>query len=106
MAEVIDVSIERTQSVTVEFDDGVRASFPLADLRRACPCAGCKGAREQGRDPWTPRAGGVSPTIVDAELVGAWGLSIRWDDGHDTGIYSWDGMRRWYDDDHASGDPS
>jgi DUF971 family protein len=34
-------------------------------------------------------------TIEDAELVGAWGMSIRWSDGHSTGIYSWDALRRW-----------
>ncbi len=98
MAEVVDVSIERERSVTVVFDDGVEASFRLTDLRQACPCAGCQGARERGRDPWSPSPGRESPVIVDASLVGAWGLSIRWDDGHDTGIYSWDGMRRWYED--------
>ena len=26
--------------------------------------------------------------VVDAELVGAWGLGITWNDGHSTGIYS------------------
>ena len=41
---------------------------------------------------WPPR----SP-IVDAELVGAWGLSMRWSDGHDTGIYSWAALRDWWD---------
>jgi len=24
-------------------------------------------------------------------------MSIRWSDGHDTGIYSWDVLRRWWD---------
>ena len=35
--------------------------------------------------------------IEDAELVGAWGLSVTWNDGHSTGIYSWDALRRWCD---------
>ena len=84
MAEVVDISIDRQQSVSVEFDDGVRVAFALTELRRACPCAACRGAIEQGREPYTGR--NASPTIVDASLVGAWGLSVRWDDGHDTGI--------------------
>jgi DUF971 family protein len=28
--------------------------------------------------------------IVDAELVGAWGISFTWNDRHSTGIYSWE----------------
>jgi len=103
MAEVTDVSIDRQQSLTVVYDDGVTASFSLGELRRACPCAGCQGAREQGRDPYRAPLGagsgaGGGPTIVDASLVGAWGLAIRWDDGHDTGIYAWDTLRHWYED--------
>jgi DUF971 family protein len=97
MADPIDISIDRQHSLTVVYDDGVTASFALGELRRACPCAACKGAREQGRDPYSPRPGTNGPWIIDADLVGAWGVSIRWDDGHDTGIYSWDTLRRWYD---------
>jgi DUF971 family protein len=28
--------------------------------------------------------------IVDAELVGAWAIGFTWNDGHRTGIYSWE----------------
>ena len=93
MADVVEVSIERERSVSVRFADGVSLELPLVVLRHACPCAGCRGQREQGRDPWAPQPGRDQPTILDAELVGAWGLSIRWNDGHDTGIYSWDLLR-------------
>ena len=41
-----------------------------------------------------PRPGQTTELwIEDAELVGAWGLSIRWSDGHSTGIYSWELLR-------------
>ena len=36
-------------------------------------------------------------SIADAELVGAWGLSIEWHDGHNTGIFPWTSLRRWYE---------
>lgn len=32
-------------------------------------------------------------TVIDAELVGNYALRIRFSDGHDTGIYSWDYLR-------------
>lgn len=109
MAEVVDVSVDRQRSVSVTFDDGVTAAFSLTELRRSCPCAGCRGAREQGREPFAVRPDSSGPTIVDASLVGAWGLSIRWSDGHEAGIYAWDNMRRWYEamqqDGASAGDP-
>jgi DUF971 family protein len=97
MADVVDITIDRQRSVTLSFDDGAVLEFPLTALRQACPCATCRGQRDQGREPWTPRPGHEQPTVLDASLVGAWGLSFQWDDGHDTGIYSWDGLRRWYE---------
>ena len=40
---------------------------------------------------------GDSVTITDAELSGAWGLSLDWSDGHSTGIYAWEKLREWVD---------
>ena len=92
---VTDITIDRDQGVSLVFADGLTCSFELEELRIACPCAGCRGARDRGDIPWpTPRS--PQPlTITDAELVGAWGLSITWNDGHATGIYPWESLRRW-----------
>lgn len=93
--EVADVTIERERGVTVVFADGHRCSFELLELRLACPCAGCRGARDKGEQPWpTPRSP-LPLSIADAQFVGAWGLSIAWNDGHATGIYPWDALRDW-----------
>jgi DUF971 family protein len=35
-------------------------------------------------------ASDAPPTALGAELVGAYAIRIRFSDGHDTGIYSWD----------------
>ena len=95
MAEVTDIDIDRQRSVRLTFDDGFGCELPLAALRRACPCATCRSHRDRGEPAW-PRPGQTATvTIEDAELVGAWGLSIRWSDGHSTGIYSWDAVRQW-----------
>ena len=92
-----DIDIERTRALTVTFEDGVACEFPVDALRSACPCASCRGWRERGEDAW-PRPGlPATIEILDAELNGAWGLSIRWSDGHDTGIYAWAVLRRWWD---------
>lgn len=101
-AEVVDVTVERDAGVTVRWSDGVEARFGLAELRSDCPCAACRGVREQGGSPWPPPGRPDLPlSIVDAELVGAWGMSLRWSDGHDTGIYPWVRLRAWFLSEHG-----
>jgi DUF971 family protein len=103
MATVTDIDIDRLRSVRLTFDDGFGCEFPLDALRAACPCATCRAFRDRGEPAW-PRPGQPpTVTIEDAELAGAWGLSIRWSDGHSTGIYSWDALRRWCEDGTAEG---
>ena len=60
---------------------------------RSCPCATCRGRREQSLDAFS----GETISVASAELHGNWGITIRWSDGHDTGIYGWDYLRRWWD---------
>ena len=91
--EVLDVEVERDAEVRVRFADGTTARFDLVDLRRSCPCAGCRGARDQDRSPYT----GDTISVLDAELHGAWGISLHWSDGHRTGIYAWTYLRGLHD---------
>jgi len=39
---------------------------------------------------------GLDPNISirDLQLVGNYALKIRWSDGHDTGLYTWEHLRR------------
>lgn len=90
----VDIAIERKRAVTITFADHTVCEFPVDALRAACPCATCRGRRERGEVAW-PQRGAIN--IVHAELNGAWGLSITWSDGHDTGIYAWTVLRRWWD---------
>lgn len=91
-ADVVEVTVDREQGeLRLTFDDGASGAIPLDELRRHCPCATCRAARQAGRDPTPARA----PSVADAELVGAWGLGIAWDDGHRTGIYPFTALHEW-----------
>jgi DUF971 family protein len=92
-----DIDIDRSRSMAVTFADGVVARFPVDVLRAGCPCASCRGWRERGEVAW-PRPGSAATIeIRDAELTGAWGISVQWSDGHDTGIFAWERLRTWWD---------
>lgn len=64
----------------VTFDDGVVGSVSAERLRDASPSA------DKTRKPLPP---GKALAIVEVEQVGNYAVRIGFNDGHDTGIYTW-----------------
>jgi DUF971 family protein len=86
----VAVDVDRERGLTLTWADGTTSRFDLEELRRGCPCAECRSLRDRGEEAW-PRPSSPMPLrIVDAELVGAWAIGFTWNDGHRTGIYSWE----------------
>jgi len=84
-------------TLAIRWDDGTDSFIKLESLRRHCPCAGCKGEVDimgnlyKGPD----RAlGPESFRVLELDRVGGYGLQPRWGDGHSSGIYSFDYLRR------------
>ena len=88
-AEKVDV--ERERGLTITFGDGHTCFFANVQLRSGCPCAACRDLRSVGKEAWE----GESISILNAELVGGWGISFAWSDGHGTGIFPFDSLREW-----------
>ena len=44
-----EVELDRAEGLTLRWADGTDSHFGLEELRRNCPCAECRGLREQGR---------------------------------------------------------
>jgi DUF971 family protein len=91
----VDVAVDREQGVTITWVDGTVSRYGLEELRVNCPCAACRTRRDRGEPAWRPTPGQPPLRIADAELVGAWGLGLAWNDGHTTGIYPWVILRVW-----------
>lgn len=78
------------RTLAILWNDGRRSTYDVVELRRKCPCAGC-------RDEWTgevirsPIPETVRPVTIDP--VGRYAIGIRFDDGHSTGIYTYDYLR-------------
>ena len=70
----------------IDFDDGRSFSFPAEFLRVESP-----SAEVQGHGPGQKQivAGRSEVGILAVEPVGNYAVRIRFDDLHDTGIYSW-----------------
>lgn len=99
------VRVHKTEGTGLEIDwkDGHRSAWTFAWLRLACPCATCNEEREaSGRRPGEPKPQPTTllpmyqapPRPDSVTPVGRYALSFHWNDGHQTGIYSWDYLRR------------
>jgi DUF971 family protein len=91
----INVDVNREAGVTLTWADGSQTSYELEQLRTNCPCATCRGLRDRGQPAWPAPSSPLPLRIEGAELVGGWGVSFQWNDGHTTGIYSWEVLRAW-----------
>ena len=95
MANPLPVTItRRDDGLLIEWDAaGHRALFPARALRLSCPCAECV-EEMSGRRLLDPAAIPEDVRPLELHLVGAYGLRVRWSDGHGTGIYTFDRLRR------------
>lgn len=75
----------------VDFDDGSTASLPAELLRVESPSAEVQG-HGPSQKVTVPGKRGVG--IVRLEPVGNYAVRIVFDDGHDTGIYTWANLHR------------
>ena len=87
------------KELAVQWNDGKESYFPLEQLRRACPCAACGGEPDVlGNIAGSPGRGmsytDASFELLGWELIGGYALQPRWRDGHSTGLYSFQYLRR------------
>ena len=93
-ASPVPTGVFRSEGALVfDWTDGARTVHPFRELRLRCPCARCV-------DEWDGHAL-LDPASVPASVrpdrvtaVGRYAVRILWSDGHGTGIYSYDHLRR------------
>jgi len=78
--------------VEIEWDDQHRTVYSAAELRRLCPCARCVD-EQSGRRTLKPESIPDDMTQVALQLVGNYAISVRFADGHDTGIFTFPMLR-------------
>lgn len=97
------IAISKSKGIQIDWGDGHHSEYSLAYLRDECPCASCTGAH--GTAPQKTSYSAPQPSspfpmykpalrMLHVEEVGSYAIQIRWSDGHSSGIYSFDYLRR------------
>jgi DUF971 family protein len=85
-------ALQADQVLEVTWPEGHVDRFPYRRLRAECPCAAC-------RNEWTgermldPKSIRPDLKIVGMENIGTYALQLSWNDGHSSGLFSWETLR-------------
>jgi DUF971 family protein len=100
------IAVSKSRGIDIDWKDGHHSSYGLEYLRDSCPCATCTGAHGTEPRAKTTEAKAAEANanpfqmykpktkMVSVEPVGSYAMRIQWSDGHNTGIYSFDHLRR------------
>jgi DUF971 family protein len=83
--------------LAIKWDDGSESFVGLELMRRHCPCASCHGETDiLGNVYKGPERAlsGAAFNLVRLNYVGGYAVSPVWGDGHSTGIYSFEYLKR------------
>jgi len=92
----VDIQVIGSE-LAIKWDDGGESFIAVEKLRRCCPCAGCKGEPDVlgkvCKNPENPRLA-TAFELVRITGVGGYAIQPVWADGHTTGIFPFDYLKR------------
>jgi DUF971 family protein len=97
----VKIHVSSGAGVDITWADGHASHYEFPYLRDACPCATCNDERDKKRDfaGSAPAPSAALPMFKPkmraqaATAVGNYAIQITFNDGHATGIFSYDQLR-------------
>lgn len=100
MQQFQPTELKRTSDgLAVSWKDARHSKLSYQLLRQKCPCARCEATRT-GKNPLhilPPAVFYENLTLVDIQRVGRYAVRLIWNDGHRTGIYTFQFLRELAD---------
>ena len=78
--------IKKTNTISINFEDGLEADLTAEYLRCFSPSAEVKG---HGTGQEVLQIGKENINISEVQPVGNYAVRLVFDDGHETGLYTW-----------------
>jgi DUF971 family protein len=101
VSDPLHIAISKSKGIKIDWMDGHRSDYTLAQLRDNCPCATCTGSEGGVPQKTSYSKEDLNPfkmyqpklKMLNCEEVGEYAVRIYWSDGHSTGIYSYRHLR-------------
>lgn len=87
------IKIIEKNILMIKWNDGNESKIRLLRLRKFCPCATCVTEKENQSKTYIPVYSGNQLAVQDIYQVGSYAVSVKWKDGHNTGIYEYSFLR-------------
>ncbi len=100
----IQIKVIEKTALLIKWDEYSESKITLKYLRDECPCANCKGETILLKTYRPPKPTMLSPEmykVQNIQSVGGYAIQVSWKDGHNTGIYSWDYLKKLSEDEAA-----
>lgn len=81
---------QKSRELEIVFADGAHYRLPYEFLRVSSPSAEVRG---HGHGQEVLQTGKRDVSVLGVEPVGTYAIKIEFDDGHDSGLYSWEYLR-------------
>lgn len=92
----VDIQIIGNE-LAIKWSDAAESFISLELLRRACPCAGCKGEMDIMGNVYRNPPKPLTPAafeLRELRSVGTYALEPIWADGHNAGLFTFDLLRK------------
>ena len=93
MIEPIQITEENDREISIKWSDEAETRYTAAQLRRKCPCASCVN-EWTGEKILNEASVPEDTTINSTSIVGRYALNFHFSDGHETGIFSFQYLRK------------
>ena len=89
----VEIGRANQHDIRITWHDGHESVYPARELRMRCPCAGCV---DETTGALRLVAASVPQDVhpLTINLIGRYAIGIQWSDGHATGIYAFDRLRK------------
>lgn len=87
------IDIKDGRYLHIEWNDGSESMLLLANLRKSCPCASCLSEKLNRPVNYIPLLSSVQLQLKNIKAVGSYAIQLVWQDGHDTGIYTYEKLK-------------
>ena len=91
------ISVSAGTTLELVWQNEEKQNIDIRLLRKYCPCATCAQDRSEWSNTYIPLYTSDQIKIANIKPVGSYAISIAWEDGHNTGIYTFDFLRRLND---------